>query len=247
MNNEHLKFPTGEFTHTELAKFNGKTNQQVWTRYQQAIKDGVIVSAGNRASAGKGKPSKLWKVNPNPTVPVAVSPTPAAPSAVPVTTPAATPTSAEVVPTEPIVVPAAAPAVPTTPPPAPAVKVQPTQLQDVAPATPPAPAEPVTATVEVLKIEAPAAPTTGTRRALFNVEGGESNPATKDARVLTDTCPFCNHPLSAIDDATGTMVWCTQPLEICPSRENPFGHGKNEKDAVESLHDKWDKLVPAKK
>jgi len=58
-----LNFPKGEFTHTELAQANGKTNQQVWTAYQAAIKAGVIVSAGTRPNpSGKGKPSKIWKV-----------------------------------------------------------------------------------------------------------------------------------------------------------------------------------------
>jgi len=58
-----LKFPIGEFTHTELAQANGKTNQQVWTAYQAAIKAGIIVSAGTRPNpSGKGKPSKIWKV-----------------------------------------------------------------------------------------------------------------------------------------------------------------------------------------
>jgi len=77
-----LQFPTGEFTHSELALLNGKTNQQVWTRYQQAIKDGVILTAGERKTAGKGKPSRLWIVNMNYVAPViAVVPvTPAAPA-----------------------------------------------------------------------------------------------------------------------------------------------------------------------
>ncbi len=70
-----LKFPSGEFTHTELATANGKTNQQVWTAYQKAIKDGIIVSAGERKGAG-GKPSKLWKVQDGVIVPV-VTVTPA--------------------------------------------------------------------------------------------------------------------------------------------------------------------------
>lgn len=64
----NLVFPKGEFTHTELAQANGKTNQQVWTAYQKAIKDGVIISAGLRT--GKGKPSKLWKVCEGTPVPV---------------------------------------------------------------------------------------------------------------------------------------------------------------------------------
>jgi len=75
-----LKFPSGKFTHTELALHNGKTNQQVWTAYQAAIKDGTIISAGERPNAsGKGKPSKLWEVNPNKgvaTTPLTQAPTP---------------------------------------------------------------------------------------------------------------------------------------------------------------------------
>jgi len=66
-----LTFPSGEFTHTELAVANGKTNQQVWTAYQKAITDGVIVSAGNRPNpTGKGKPSKIWKVADGQPVPI---------------------------------------------------------------------------------------------------------------------------------------------------------------------------------
>lgn len=67
MKNTPLKFPSGEFTHTELAEFNGATNQKVWERYQKAIKDGVIVSAGSRKPAtGKGRASLLWTLaNPN--------------------------------------------------------------------------------------------------------------------------------------------------------------------------------------
>lgn len=55
-----LKFPTGQFTHSELASHNNKTNQQVWTQYQNAIKNGTIVFVGLRT--GKGKPSKLFQV-----------------------------------------------------------------------------------------------------------------------------------------------------------------------------------------
>ena len=43
-----LQFPDGEFTHTELARFNGKTNQQVWSRYDAALKSGLIVRVGQR-------------------------------------------------------------------------------------------------------------------------------------------------------------------------------------------------------
>lgn len=77
MTDTQLKFPSGDFTHSELAQLNGQTNQQVWVRYQAAIKAGIIVSAGERR--GKGKPSKLWRLAtgqpvplPTPTVKVVI-------------------------------------------------------------------------------------------------------------------------------------------------------------------------------
>ena len=225
--NETLKFPTGDFTHTDLAKLNGKTNQQVWVRYQQAIKDGVIVSAGTRPSvSGKGKPSKLWKVNPNPPSPVTVAPAPVAVTVPPVIT---TP----VVPTEPIVVPAAAPvavvAVSTPEVVAPAAVVSP--VPEPTPAAAPAPAAETTTIVEVVRIE----------------PAPESKPFTlpaevlKDVRTLTEICPVCGKPLSAMNDATGVIVWCGQSKEICPSVENPFGHANTDKNAYEILMQKWGK------
>lgn len=61
-----IKFPEGEFTHTELARFNGVSNQTVWQRYLRARQSGQIISAGTRkAEKAKGVPSLLWKVNPN--------------------------------------------------------------------------------------------------------------------------------------------------------------------------------------
>jgi hypothetical protein len=41
MSNE-LKFPKGEFTHSTLATFNGRTNQQVWTAFDAARKNNII-------------------------------------------------------------------------------------------------------------------------------------------------------------------------------------------------------------
>ena len=233
MTKTSLTFPTGDFTHTELAQLNGKTNQQVWTRYQAAIKDGTIVSAGTRPSAGKGKPSKLWRLATGQPVPVAAvtSPTPAA-------APAET-KPAPVIPTEAVVVPAAQPApvveAPKQPEPVVAepVATEPAKLPDVAPAAAPAP-EAVT-TVEVVRIE-PAA----------EVKPVVAMAQTSDPsqwRTLKEVCPICKHPLSAIDDATGVMVWCSQGSEVCPSSESPFGHGKNEKEAFEVLSDKWSRLA----
>ena len=167
---ETLKFPSGEFTHTELAQLNGKTNQQVWTRYQQAIKDGVIVSAGTRASAGKGKPSKLWKLATGQPVPVvavvADVPKPVAP------------VIAATIPTEAVVVPAAQPA--------PVVEAP--KLPEVTPAVAPTPAPESSVeavTVEVVRVEpAPEA----------EIKPPTVNDVVKDARTLTEKCPICGNP-----------------------------------------------------
>lgn len=74
-----LKFPSGEFTHTELAAFNNKTNQQVWQAYAEARKTGQIIAAPvpERKNDGKGKPSLVWVVNPNYVAPVVVVTAPA--------------------------------------------------------------------------------------------------------------------------------------------------------------------------
>lgn len=90
------KFPTGDFSHTDFAKLNGVTNQQVWTVYSAARKSGQIIPATppERKNAGKGKPTLMWIVNPNYVAPV-----------VPVTPAPATPTTATVT-----------PALPATPP-----------------------------------------------------------------------------------------------------------------------------------
>ena len=61
MSNTTLKLPDGNFSHSDLAIANGKTNQQVWAEYSRLRKEGIIVSAGTR-STGKGKPTSLWKV-----------------------------------------------------------------------------------------------------------------------------------------------------------------------------------------
>ena len=159
------------------------------------------------------------------------------------TTPVATPAPVEVVPTEAVIVPAAQP----TPPPAPVVEApkqpepviaepvaaEPAKLPEVAPAV--APAAPSTSpiegsTVEVVRVEpTPAA----------EVNPPVVNNTVKDVRTLTETCPICGHPLVAVDDATGVMVWCNQPKEICPSAENPFGHGDTDRKAYDILLDKW--------
>ena len=72
-----IKFPAGEFTHTELARFNGVSNQTVWQRYLRARQTGQIISAGTRKTEkSKGTPSLLWRVNPNWTMALMVVPQP---------------------------------------------------------------------------------------------------------------------------------------------------------------------------
>lgn len=253
-----LKFPTGEFTHTELAKHNGKTNQQVWTRYQAAIKSGQIVTAGERASAGRGKPSKLWKLDPNwvaPVVPVAPA-TPATPPTPAPTTPAVTPPAASapeasaddnvILPTEEQIAAATAPVASAPeaviPPVIPAPEVTAPVVVVETPAAEVAAEIPPVAVVEVVPslpaVEAAAEPVTNIVAPTPVVNSQVAN-----AAVLKETCPVCKHPLLSINDATGVMVWCGQGIDVCSSTENPFGHGRNVKDAYETLKAKWDRAM----
>ena len=245
---EPLKYPSGDFTWAELAAFNGTNKPGVWQRFDEAKRNKTIIQVGERPQENgrKGKPNKLWRlVTPGQSVTTPVAATPA-----PVATPPAP--APVVVSTEPVVVPANEPpkllAEPTEIKSAePAQSVQPVEVIPVAtpPATSPvAVAEPApivaetvpaptetSVTVEVLRVEAPATNPTP--------EVVKPEPAPKDARTLTEVCPICKHPLLAIDDATGVMVWCGQPPEVCPSAENPFGHGATEKEAYYKLTEKW--------
>jgi hypothetical protein len=70
----------------------------------------------------------------------------------------------------------------------------------------------------------------------------KSEPATELApgtHSIDHVCPVCKKNLLAWKDSTGIMVKCLQPAEVCKSTENPFGHGKNEKEACEVLNQKW--------
>lgn len=215
-----FKFPTGEFTHTELALFNNRTNQQVWVRYQQAIKDGVIVSAGERKTAGsKGKPSKLWKINPSYNVVIAPT-TPA------VVAPSVLPSLVVVVPTD----------VVTTTPPTTAVAETPTSSEEpVVVEDKPVKSEEDSTTiiVPVVNVDSQLKPSTSADiKPVRNI-------ITSGAETLTTTCPICGNPLHSMKDATGYMVWCGQPIEVCKSTENPFGHANTIKAAIEILNDKF--------
>lgn len=248
-----LKYPQGEFTHSELAKHNGKTNQQVWTRLQAALKSGDLIHTRLRSASGRGKPSKLYAekgfVVPN---------TPAAP-AQPATPPApSTPAPAAVVPSEPVeTVPTpinAAPAPEVTPAVEASVEedegvILPTEEEieaatapvveptaEVTPALPAAEPAEAPAVVEVARVEPQV-------EIVSPAVAPVRNLTTPQATEMSETCPVCNSKLFSQPDATGVMVWCAQPLEVCKSTENPFGHGKNAKEAYATLVDKWAKLA----
>lgn len=232
-----LKIPAGDFTHTDLARLNGKTNQQVWTRYQAMVKSGLIIRNGERKPAGgKGKPSLLWIVNPNPpanvTVPTIGISAPAADGNV------ILPTEAQIdaaAPAEPVVE-AAVPAAPEPP------KDEPPT--GFAAATN---AGEQTVTVEVARVEA--TPTPAELPVIEPVAGivGPVTPTIPAEAPIAEECPACQHALVARSDATGVMVGCNQPFAICPTSERVEAHGNTIKGAIETLHSKWDKLVAAMK
>jgi hypothetical protein len=242
-----LKIPAGSFTHTDLARLNGKTNQQVWTRYQAMVKSGLIIRDGERKPAGgKGKPSLLWKVNPNPPANVTV-PT-IAPSA-PVTQPA---DGNVVLPTEAQIEAAQAPLEPTVEAAAPAAPEPPKDEPPTAGGTPEGvdTAEVGTAavTVEVARVEV--TPTPANLPVIEPVAGIAEpvvTPTIPAETPIEETCPACQHNLVARTDATGVMVSCNQPIAICPTSERVEGHGTSIKAAIATVHDKWDKLVAAMK
>ena len=221
-----LKFPEGNFTHTELALHNGRTNQQVWTRYQQAIKDGVIISAGTRSTNGRGKPSLLWTVNPNPGTPgpviVKTPKIPKAPKAPKESKPAAVMVQpVNIVPDEAF----KATTIQTT-----TVPV----LLFTLPTIQPAKAPVVEMVKNIIK------PTRSATEPTPEPEPEPMNLQENSPVVLTSLCPVCKQPLSALKDATGYYVWCTQKMDVCESTENPAGHGRTVKDALAVLNAKWE-------
>lgn len=223
--NTQLKWPSGEFTHTEFAQFNNRTNQSVWSVWSESRKNGILISAGERKNAGKGKPSLLFKVNPNPPVPaVVVAAAKAAGTPKPaktVKTPKTPKVKADVVvPTEPVTVAAVESAM------VPVVTIEPPALPAVEPVTAPPVAE------AILEVAANVEPVVNTVK--FN-SVTISNP-----HPITETCPVCKNPLMAGDDATGVMVWCSQNAEVCQTTENPFGHGKTQRIAYEVLVSRWE-------
>ena len=239
-----LKIPAGSFTHTDLARLNGKTNQQVWTRYQAMVKSGLIIRDGERKPAGgKGKPSLLWKVNPNPPANVTV-PTIGAPA--PVVQVAddnvVLPTEAQIEAAQtPIVEAAAEPIVEA------AVAPVPEPPKDEPPTAPPAAtndADEQTVTVEVARVEAtPEVAHPPVIKPVAGIAEPTVTPTIPAEAAIDETCPACQHKLVARNDATGVMVGCNQPIAICPTTERVEGHGSNLRSAIATLHDKFDKLI----
>lgn len=209
MSDTTLKFPSGKFTHTELAQHNGKTNQQVWTAYQAAIKDGTIISAGERPNpSGKGKPSKLWEVNPN----KGVATTPLTVTAVP--TPAIQAAPRVIRQPKPVVVtqPTEADIAKVVAAKVEAVKVEPTKAPEVEPEV----EEVVThrpLTVNMLQCQVKelddTCPFCHTKLLMIEADG----------RVKV-WCP--------VND-----------LKVCSCSENPYGVAKNVKEAIKILHEKY--------
>ena len=215
MSEINLQFPKGEFTHTELAQANGKTNQQVWTAYQAAINAGIIVSTGLRPNpSGKGKPSKIWKVADG-------QPVPLVDKVVVV----------KVIPTEPV------PLVkiseqPKVTLPAPAIVAVQKALNEAVNELPPI--EPTTApVVEVLHTEIDTEP---------EVEQLSRNVQALTCQVveIEDVCPFCKTKLLSVKTDGGYKVWCSvNDFKICSSSENPYGCANTIKNAVEILNEKF--------
>jgi hypothetical protein len=54
-------------------------------------------------------------------------------------------------------------------------------------------------------------------------------------------CNLCGGPMTVIPDATGVTVKCFNDPCDSQCHENPFGHGKNAKDAWETSKEKFHK------
>lgn len=59
--------------------------------------------------------------------------------------------------------------------------------------------------------------------------------------LMNNPCPICGQPMQVIPDASGVTVKCMASAETCPCPENPYGHGKNEKEAHEIACQKYRK------
>lgn len=174
-----LKFPTDEFTHTDLAAFNNTTNQAIWKAYDEARKNNVIVPTGNKK--GKATYYKLADASQ-----------------------------------------ATAGVIPASQP-----KVEVVVADDATPIV-----------VEVAKVEPEVVIPVALAHETFR-------PVIVSATVvdMEDTdcnCPFCNTKMKSYSTPSGVMVFCPEKdLTICKSSENPYGHGRNLKEAYQTACDKF--------
>lgn len=247
-----LKFPTGEFSHTELAQFNGLDRKKVWTAYQKAIADKTIVSTGHERKASKGKSAALWivadpsKVNMSPdsiVVPVVPIPAAAVDSTDVVPTVAAKPGRKPKVKAEPVV-PTVAPVE------KPAEK--PFETEMGGPSTPPTGGETIVEETPILSAPAVAPVQTSepvqvvavvptTEPSIENLKVCIQPAALGEITPIEEKCPFCQTPLLSATTANGGVrVWCgINNLRVCSCSENPYGYSNNVKNAIQILKDKF--------
>jgi hypothetical protein len=178
---EDIKYPSVEFTHSDLALFNNTSNQKIWQAYSAAREKGIIVPTGNK----KGKATYYKLADPSK---------------------------------------ATAGVIPTAPPPA--------------DTSTPEPAKPVeqkdgsTQTVPVITVTPE--PTIDTLRP---VTVSASTVETEDTDYK---CPTCGSTMKSYNTPSGVMIFCpVKDLNVCKSSENPYGHGRNLKEAFSTACDKF--------
>jgi hypothetical protein len=237
-NTTTLKLPNGNFSHSDLAIANGKTNQQIWAEYSRLRKEGIIVSAGTR-STGKGKPTSLWKVADGVPVPLVAKVTPAILAARRVDEVKISTQPKMKLPTIQNKPQSVAPIthgvigsvfVPAKPESTLAVVTETTIVVESLPVVVPTEAPIVTETVEVIQ------PVPVVRNLTCQVT------------EIDAVCPFCQTKLLSVETSGGYKVWCpVNDLKVCSCSENPYGCANTVKNAVEILNDKFFKhRSPAK-
>jgi hypothetical protein len=175
---ENIKYPSCEFTHSDLAAFNGTSNQKIWQAYSAAREKGIIVPTGNK----KGK-ATYYKL---------ADPSKATAGVIPSTSPAPDKTESD----EP--------------------KVKSTKSVPVISITPP-----VTPMIDTLRPVTVSASTVKTEDTEFK-------------------CPTCNTTMKSYVTSSGVMIFCpVKDLTVCKSTENPYGHGRNLKEAFTAACDKF--------
>jgi len=114
---------------------------------------------------------------------------------------------------------------------------RPANLYRVAVGAPvPVPAPLVTSPI----VETPLAPVV---QPVVNIAPSVVPPAVPVINLAPDAaypCNLCGGPMTVIPDATGVMVKCFNPLPCIPGcNENPYGHGRNARDAWETSKEKF--------